>query len=66
MKNLYQHLKDWGKNFFIIIGPNSAKVVLDDVKQSFKSCKGKVVYATFAGDSTITNFIVNASFHYYY
>ena len=32
IKNLYKHLKDWGKNFFIIIGPNSAKVVLDDVK----------------------------------
>ena len=55
IKNLYKHLKDWGKNFFIIIGPNSAKVVLDDVKQSFKKHKGKVVITTFGGDSTINH-----------
>ena len=55
IKNLYKHLKDWGKNFFIIIGPNSAEVVLNDVKQSFKNCKGKIVIAIFKGDSTINH-----------
>ena len=55
IKNLYKHLKDWGINFFIIIGPNSAEEVLNDVKQSFKDCKGKVIFANFKGDSTVNH-----------
>ena len=53
MKNLYKHLKDWGKNFIIIIDKPIKDIVEKDVKSSFKSCKGKVVYATFENECTM-------------
>ena len=53
MKNLYKHLKDWGKNFIIIIDKPIMGIVEKDVKASFKACKGKVVYATFENECTM-------------
>ena len=53
MKNLYKHLKDWGTNFIVVIDKPIKEIVDKDVKNSFKSCKGKVVYALFENECTM-------------
>ena len=53
IKNLYKHTKDWGKNFIIVFDKPIKDIVANDVKNSFKPCKGKVVYTTFEDECTM-------------
>lgn len=53
IKNLYNHVKDWGKKFLVILDKPVIKKIKPDIEKAFAKAKANVNYQDFGGECTM-------------